>query len=77
MDAPKTFSCDDGHFFNSSRILSKYESTPNIVAQKTKSCAMSIKTLSSISPTGGVMMPAMAKTTADIHDRKASFLFIY
>lgn len=40
------------------------------------SCAISISTELSITPSGGNSIPAVPKSTAESHDRKAIFVFI-
>ena len=40
------------------------------------SCAISIRTELSMTPSGGKSIPAVPKSTAESHDRKAIFVFI-
>lgn len=40
------------------------------------SCAISISIELSITPSGGKSIPAVPKSTAESHDRKAIFVFI-
>lgn len=59
-----------------SRIFSTYDSTPSRVAHNMSSCAISIRTELSMIPIGGKSIPAVPKSTAESHDRKAILVFM-
>ena len=51
-------------------------SIPKNVAQKTSSCAISMRTEPSILPSGGIINPAVPNAIANTNARNASFCFI-